>query len=339
MAKKTWNNPIDKTVDWGGDASTGNLPVSGAMVQKFIKESLDGKAGVFYYDADNNRYLVFADEKSKNEFIENPTHTELLIGTFDAPFNYTAEIHLTTPSYNAIFVGDTGNYIDFTFDIKNKQGASTGESVIVKYTFTRGASKQEVSEIRAFGSSVHFNIDKYLAEGTNTIIVSVTGQTTLAATTVAITYEVVNLQLNDSLDISKVYNLTNGVATLDVPYSISGYGTKIVEWYIDGEQLDYVRAEDEIVESNTTRTKHITLSNLAQGRHSLQFRAYTTVSGIKYYTHTLYRDIIVYTGVSNEAKELAVILIIFNGIYLFICALNNSLLALSPKINPFPRRD
>ena len=300
MAKKTWNNPIDKTVDWGGDASTGNLPVSGAMVQKFIKESLDGKAGVFYYDANNNRYLVFADEESKNEFIENPTHTELLIGTFDAPFNYTAEIHLTTPSYNAIFVGDTGNYIDFTFDIKNKQGASTGESVIVKYTFTRGASKQEVSEIRAFGSSVHFNIDKYLAEGTNTIIVSVTGQTTLAATTVAITYEVVNLQLNDSLDISKVYNLTNGAATLDVPYSISGYGTKIVEWYIDGEQLDYVRAEDEIVESNTTRTKHITLSNLAQGRHSLQFRAYTTVSGIKYYTHTLYRDIIVYTGVSND---------------------------------------
>ena len=32
-----------------------------------------------------------------------------------------------------------------------------------------------------------------------------------------------------------------------------------------------------------------------------------------------------YTGVSNEAKELAVILIIFNGIYLFICALNNAL--------------
>ena len=27
----------------------------------------------------------------------------------------------------------------------------------------------------------------------------------------------------------------------------------------------------------------------------------------------------------NEAKELAVILIIFNGIYLFICALNNAL--------------
>ena len=297
---KVWDKPIDKNTEWGGSAATGGLPVSGRQIQDFIKRELNGKAGVFYYDASNNRYIVFADESDKEAYLGDTTQTQLIIATFDAPFNYTAEIHLTTPTYNAIFVGDMGNYIDFTFDIKNKQGASTGESVIVKYTFTRGATKQEVSEIRPFGASVHFNVDKYIAEGTNNIIVSITGQNTLAATTVAITYEVVNLQLSDSLDISKVYNLTNGTSVLDVPYSISGYGTKILEWYIDGEQLAYVKAEDEIVESNTTRTKHITLANLSQGRHSLQFRAYTTVAGIKYYTHTLYRDIIVYTGVGNE---------------------------------------
>ena len=32
MAKQTWNNPIDKNVDWGGDESTGGLPVSGEQV-------------------------------------------------------------------------------------------------------------------------------------------------------------------------------------------------------------------------------------------------------------------------------------------------------------------
>ena len=300
MAKEVSVNSIpDKHADWGIDTRNG-LPYSGQAVQNYIKKELEGKAGIFYYDNSNNRYLVFSDSENKDIYLSDPTRTDLIIATFDAPFNYSAEINLTTPSYNAIFVGDTGNYIDFTFNIKNKQGASTGESVIIKYTFIRGASKQEVSEIRPFGASVHFNIDKYIDEGTNTIIVAITGQTTLAATTVAITYEVVSLQLEDSLDISKIYNLTNGTEVLNVPYTISGYGTKIVEWYIDGEQLDYIKAEDEIVESSTTRTKHITLSNLSQGRHSVQFRAYTTVAGIKYYTSTLYRDIIIYTGISND---------------------------------------
>lgn len=300
MARNVWDEPIDKNIPWDGNEDTNNLPVRGSRVEEFLKGSLNSKIGVLFYDTTNNRYLAFADEEERDKYIADPTQTDLVLGTFDAPFNYTAEINLASKTYNAVFIGSSGHYIDFTFDVKNKQGASTGESVIVKYTFMRGSNKREVSEIKPFGSAVHFNIDKYLAEGTNTIIVSVTGQNTLAATSVAITYEVVNLQLNDMLDISKVYNLASGTAQLEVPYSISGYGTKIVEWYIDGEMLDYVRAEDEIVESNTTRTKHITLSNLSQGVHSLQFRAYTTVNGELFYTSTLYRDIIVYTGVKSD---------------------------------------
>ena len=300
MARNVWDEPIDKNTPWDGNEDTNNLPVRGSRVEEFLKGSLNSKIGVLFYDTTNNRYLAFADEEERDKYIADPTQTDLVLGTFDAPFNYTAEINLASKTYNAVFIGSSGHYIDFTFDVKNKQGASTGESVIVKYTFMRGSNKREVSEIKPFGSAVHFNIDKYLADGTNTIIVSVTGQNTLAATSVAITYEVVNLQLNDMLDISKVYDITSGTAQLEVPYSISGYGTKIVEWYIDGEMLDYIRAEDEIVESNTTRTKHITLSNLSQGVHSLQFRAYTTVNGELFYTSTLYRDIIVYTGVKSD---------------------------------------
>jgi len=32
MAQETYNEPINKHTDWGGDASTGNLPVSGFRV-------------------------------------------------------------------------------------------------------------------------------------------------------------------------------------------------------------------------------------------------------------------------------------------------------------------
>ena len=33
MAKKIWNNPIDKNVNWGGDDSTEGMPVSGELAQ------------------------------------------------------------------------------------------------------------------------------------------------------------------------------------------------------------------------------------------------------------------------------------------------------------------
>lgn len=300
MAKQTWNNPIDKTVDWGGDSKTNGLPVSGEQVQKFIKDSLEGKAGCFYYDTANNRYLVFADNDTRDKYLSDPTNTSLVLGTFDAPFNYTAEINLATPVYNAIYLGATGNYIDFTFDIKNKQNASTMENVVVTYTIMRNSTKQVFSQSVKHSESVHFNIDKYLGEGVNTVIIGITGQTSLAATTVAVTYNVVNLQLIDETDVSVVYDLSTGPKMLDTGVTVTGAGTKVVEWYLDGERLEFVKNEDEIVEVEGYRPKSIELANLQQGRHSLQIRAYTIVNGEMFYTPTLYRDIMVYTGVSDE---------------------------------------
>lgn len=301
MAKKTWNNPIDKNVDWGGDASTENLPVSGEMVQKFIKDSLNGKAGIFYYDTANNRYIVFADVSTRDEYLDDPTRTDLIIGTFDAPFNYTAEINLATPTYNVVYLGDAGNYLDFTFDVKNKQGASTGENVVITYTFIRNATKQVHSQVARHGESIHFNIDKYLREGSNTVIIGVTGQTSLAATTVSVTYNVVNLQLTDETDISIVYDLSSGPKVMEIPFTIKGTGTKIVEWYLDGEFIEFVKNEDEVVDVEAQRVKYIQLANLQQGKHSLQIRAYTTINGERFYTQTLYRDIMVYTGVDSNS--------------------------------------
>ena len=295
-----WDKPINKHTDWGGDASTGNVPVSGGMVQKFIKDSLNGKAGVFYYDTANNRYLVFADDETRDEYLNDPTKVGLLLASFDAPFNYTAEINLATPIYNAVYMDSTGNYLDFTFDIKNKQGASTGENVVITYTFMRNASKQVISQVARHGESIHFNIDKYLGEGTNTIIIGIAGQTSLAATTVSVTYQVVNMVLTDETDISIAYDLSSGAKAMEVPFTLSGAGTKVVEWFLDGQQLEFVKAEDEVVDVIASRVKYITLANLQQGRHSLQLRAYTIINGEKFYTPTLYRDVIVYTGLSSE---------------------------------------
>lgn len=300
MAKNVSKNDIQNmSEDWGLDPSNG-LPYSGAAVQKFIKKTFGSKMGYFYYDTSSNRYLVFADEESKDKYVENPTMTELVLGTFDAPFNYEASITMLTPSYNAVFLGSTGNYLDFTFDIKNKQGNSTGENVTVTYTFIRNATKQVVTETRRYGESVHFNIDEYILEGTNTIIVGVSGQTTLAATTAALTYQVVNLTYSDNMDISKVYNLSDGSKSLEIFLSVSGYGTKIIEWFLDGQQLDFVKSDDEVVDVTSERTKYIEISNLASGIHTIQSRAYTLINGEKFYTDTLYREFMVNNGDSTS---------------------------------------
>ena len=301
MANKIYDEEINKHTDWGGDSSTGDLPVSGTRVQEFIKKTLDGKMGIFYYDETNNRYLVFADTENRDLYLEDPTKNELVLGTFDAPFNYEAEINLISEPYKAVQLGSTGNYVEFTFDTKNKQGASVGGLAIVTYTIIRNSTKKVITETHNSKSTVKFNIDEYLGEGTNTIIIGITDKNTLAATTVSVTYQVVNLTIKDEINISKVYDLSSNTSIdMEVLFSISGYGTKTVEWYIDGEQLEFVKEEDEVVDVEASRVKYITLSNLQQGKHSLQLRAYSIVNGEKFYTNTLYRDFIVYTGVSTN---------------------------------------
>ena len=188
MSKKYYDEEINKHTDWGGDESTEFLPVKGNRVQEFIKKSLNGKMGIFHYDETNNRYIVFADEETRDSYLEDPTQTELILGTFDAPFNYTASINLLTSNYVAVLTGTTGNVIRFTFDVVNKQGSSVGENVLCTYTFIKGSTKKVVKARYRYNEEVSFSVDDYISDGTNNIIISITGETTLAATSVAITY-------------------------------------------------------------------------------------------------------------------------------------------------------
>lgn len=288
---KSYDNKIDKTVDWGGDEKTGGLGVRGSRVQEFIKEQLEHRIGVLYYDTKTNKYLAFADEINKEAYLKDSSLSELLLGTFDAPFNYTASIKLTSSQRVNVLKGETGNRIGFTFDTYNKEGSSVGEGVMCTYTFVRGTTKQEVSVKYDYLETVSFPIDDYLQTGTNIITISIQGLTTFAATSIAVVYTVVDLQLSDSFDISKVIDITDGqLHQLEIPYTASGQGTKEMEWYIDGEAVAYNKDEDEILESTTSRIKYIDVSNLSNGTHFLQFRLYTTIEGEKFYTDIFYRD-------------------------------------------------
>lgn len=266
----------------------------GTRVEEFIKFMFNKKAGCFYYDQSNSRYIIFASEATRDEFLADSTKTDLILGFFDAPSNYTAEINLISANYVPVLAGATGNYIEFTFDIKNKSGQSIGEDVICTYTFTQGANKKVVTQKYRYGTKVRFNVDDYLSAGTNLIAINISGVTTIAATTVSVTYQVVDLQLTDSMDISRVYSPTD---SLEIPYTVSGYGTKIMEWVVDDMQLDFIKSEDEINEVSTSRVKYIPLDAFGPTRniHYVQFRVYTVINGEKFYSETFYRQFMVQT--------------------------------------------
>jgi hypothetical protein len=300
MAVNVSNNDIlNMSQDWGKDASNG-LPYSGRAVQKFIKEMLNSKAGVFHHDSANNRYLVFADEDAKNAYLADPSQSGLIIGAFDAPSNYTATIKLLSPNYNAILLGTTGNYIEFTFETINKNDEPVGEDVTCTYTIVRGGSKKTITDRYRYGARVRFNVDAYLEEGLNTVTIGIVGNNTLAATTVGVTFQVVNLQLTTTYNIGNVINLyTTPDARMEIPFSVSGTGTKTIEWYLDGVQLPFEQT-DEVVDTMTNRMKFIGMSGLAQGTHSVQARAYVVLNGERFYSDTIFFGVMVYTAVNRN---------------------------------------
>ena len=273
--------------DWTLDERN-NKPYSGESVQAFIKKTFGEKAGVFYYDASTTKYLVFADAAARDLYLtDRQTNAAYLLGSFDAPANYEASIVLTSQSNNVILKGDTGNYINFTFDIVNKSGASTGESVVVQYNINNGGNIKKVTQVYNAGDNVSFLIDEYLSTGVNNVTVVLTGRNTLASVMVGVTFTVIDLTLTSDFEFTKPVTTGN---YLSVPYHLEGSGVKYLQWYIDGVAEETV---EDVSDLKVDRTKNISTTGLATGKHNVQVRAYVTIGGVNFYSKTLYFDFVV----------------------------------------------
>lgn len=276
---EVYGTPVPAGAEWG---------VNRGEVERFIKAQFKGKAGEFYFDADTSKYLVFADTADRDLYLsDREEYSDLLLGTFDAPANYTAEITMVTPSSNTILKGATGNYIDFTFDVKTKTGSSTGEAVIATFAFNNAGNIIKETRIYDAGTNVHFLVDEYLSAGTNSISVTITGRNTLASSMAAVTYTVVNLELSSNFAFSTP--VENG-AYLHVPYTLKGANVKYMEWYLDGVKLSDI---DTVVGLNVNGTKNIDTTGMTVGKHNIQCRAFITEGGTNYYSDTLYFDFLV----------------------------------------------
>lgn len=295
MAKKYSNNPIpDKYTDWGKDPTFHNYPFSGKSVQEYIKKQFDNKVGYLHPDASNENYLLFADEDNYNLYMQDPIeHADLLIGTVPLASNYVVAIDLeNTETINYINYGDTGNYIQAYFKVLNKGGAEISDEFKVTITIRNGSAVTTLHRNATYGTLFSLNIDEYLTEGTNVVTLSVAAVTYGVGSSISLMYHAITLKVSDDLDLSEVYGFENEV--IEAAVHIEGTGTKRIEWFVDGVQLPFDSQTDETSQSATTLTRYISVSQLGEGRHNLQYRAVVNINNVNFYSDIQYRDFIVY---------------------------------------------
>ena len=295
MAKGLYDGPLDKSMDFTNPVHDGR-PASGLAVQNYIKEIDSNKLAVGYTEEGGARHLFFCDEADRDAYIEDPTKTYLIKDTIELEPMYYMNVSPISDLYNTVFLGDKGNFIEYTFETTNRGGHVVAEAVTATYTFSSAGTTRSVTQNYAPGTTVRFNVDNYIIEGTNNINIEIKGQLTKVSTSFSVVYQVVNLVLTDTMDISKVYRINDGDENVQIPYSVSGVGQKTMEWYIDGERVPVNPQEDIISDATSSRTKYINIIGLEQGRHSLQFRVGINVNGSVYYSGVRYREFIVSLG-------------------------------------------
>lgn len=150
--------------------------------------------------------------------------------------------------------------------------------------------------LSATNTDVTIQLDDFLYEdgvainASLTITVTITGQVHKVSAIYPFSFNVINLSLSDSADISVVQDLDEKT-TLDIVYNIAGNGTAYTEWYVDGK-LDSTVSEGSLQPAGMTKTRMINLEDAAVGVHTIQYRAYIVAGdgSTRFYSDMLYRD-------------------------------------------------
>ena len=305
MAKKTYTGDVAYTsnVDWGGDSSTQNLPLSGEAVQKWIKENLNHKAG--YFKTLGNYCYAFSNAETYSKWVEagSDNDSDLIIGKFAAPSDYSATLNIIQDKKSSAY-GSTGNTIDFTWGIFYKTNPIQ-EAVNCTIVFKNGVNSKTVTfPILASQTTFSYNVDAYLLAGLNNITISIIGQINPVTAGGSIQYDYVNFGMSDTYDISQVYDITDPVKkNVMIPFTLTGQGQYGLEWWWDGIKLKPTKIDEgRMQQGSFSGTKEIDLTNMApdgvvvsvlSGVHSLQFRGFVESNGSKFYSDTFYREIII----------------------------------------------
>jgi hypothetical protein len=184
----------------------------------------------------------------------NPTAVEISVNTPMIDYlkegeNYTVEV--TWRHYNISTGVDT--------QYGGRAEILVGGSTVASFDITQGICQ--------------FSIDsKYLSVGTNSVRVRITADDGAVASSAYIKLTVVTLAISTSYAISTITQRGNSVA---FRYVVTGSGTKIVKFTLDGNEL----SSESITTSGATSVKTISTSDLSHGAHRLVVQAERELTG------------------------------------------------------------
>lgn len=287
-------------VDESLDASSTN-PVQNSAITAKLNE-MDANT-IFGATAD-----LSEDESSVRLTLKNKSGAEVV--SVDLPAGSggggggetaTTKIVLGASVDHSIIKEGSSALLTYTYDHQyaggDEKGQPTGQKATIRITILRGSTTM-YSDTRYDVSKGSYSLDltKYLMVGTTDVYVyatttdPITGKTQTNRAYVSV--KAVTLSLTSS------YNLAGSIAgggyntndTVNLPYTVSGSGTKVVTLYVDGKQQN----ANTVTRSGTTNGSfNLSMTGFNVGRHTVQMVAEMEASAdLTLKSESIYIDIL-----------------------------------------------
>ena len=266
---KVYDNPINLSTNWGGDSSTGNLPVSGRRVQELIKNTFAKKGGCMQIK-DKKFLQIFADEASMRKYNSNTEKYEDLVvsqvqlpntGATQATMKVTVlgiPSEYSTKGRSEVFSFLYNSYYENEEDFSQVSGSCV--------VYVNNIQRERIS-LRA-GNTYDVDVSKYLSDGTNEVKFTIDNAEQSKRNYV---YEIqmVNLKVISDFDYIAAYN---GI----IPFTYTPIGNilKTVHILMDGEEI-----HSEETEVNN-RQLSFEIPAQSHGAHTLEVYLTATIQDI-----------------------------------------------------------
>lgn len=290
---KYWEGEYDINTDWGGDESTGNLPLPGSAVQKVVKDKFkelsDGKVGYIYKNETESKVYFSA---SKEDYEEGK-----YMGAVDSVARYSMDV-IGDSNNKTIFLSnaDKKEFVWYFKTVENSNGSLYTENVTVEYTIKNESESKPTFYSTVLDANadvknenytkVVMNLDEYLSNGTSVLSIVVKGLKTKQERTLQTKISIITLDMEDATDFSKPFE-NNFIATTDI--TCTKGQDYFYEYRID-EQGEFIFDEVGKTGKGTKDTVNYTvnLGNLPDGKHVFEYRIFIKIDSDTepYYTGT-----------------------------------------------------